>query len=48
MNGNRLPVSVTHYYNSCDSNKDELGMGYGWRTSLHQTLYKVRSATKSR
>ena len=41
MNGNRLPVSVTHYYNSCDSNKDEFGMGYGWRTSLHQTLHKV-------
>ena len=35
MNGNRLPVSVTHYYNSCDSDKDEFGMGYGWRTSLH-------------
>ena len=41
MNGNRLPVSVTHYYNSCDSDKDEFGMGYGWRTSLHQTLHKV-------
>ncbi len=48
MNGNRLPVSVTHYYNSCDSNEDEFGMGYGWRTSLHQTLYKVRSAMKLR
>ena len=41
MNGNRLPVSVTHYYNSCDSDKDEFGMGYGWWTSLHQTLHKV-------
>ena len=41
MNGNRLPVSVTRYYNSCDSDKDEFGMGYGWRTSLHQTLHKV-------
>lgn len=41
MNGNRLPVSVTHYYNSCDSDKDEFGMGYGWRTSLHRTLHKV-------
>ena len=41
MNGNRLPVSVTHYYNSCDSDKDEFGMGYGWRTSLHQMLHKV-------
>ena len=41
MNGNRLPVSIMHYYNSCDSDKDEFGMGYGWRTSLHQTLHKV-------
>ncbi len=41
MNGNRLPVSITHYYNFCDSDKDEFGMGYGWRTSLHQTLHKV-------
>ncbi len=41
MNGNRLPVSVTHYYNSCNCDKDEFGMGYGWRTSLHQTLHKV-------
>ena len=41
MNGNRLPVSITHYYNSCDSDKDEFGMDYGWRTSLHQTLHKV-------
>lgn len=41
MNGNRLPVSIAHYYNSCDSDKDEFGMGYGWRTSLHQTLHKV-------
>ena len=34
MNGNRLPVSITHYYNSCDSDKDEFGMDYGWRTSV--------------
>ena len=29
MNGNRLPVSVMHYYNSCDANKNEFGQGYG-------------------
>ena len=40
MNGNRMPVSVSHYYNSCDADKNEFGMGYGWRTSLHQTLHK--------
>lgn len=40
MDGNRMPVSITHYYNSCDADKDEFGMGYGWRTSVHQTLHK--------
>ena len=40
MDGNRMPVSITHYYNSCDADKDEFGLGYGWRTSVHQTLHK--------
>ncbi len=40
MNGNRMPVSITHYYNSCDADKNEFGLGMGWRTSLHQTLHK--------
>ena len=40
MNGLRMPVSITHYYNSCDADKNEFGLGYGWRTSLHQTLHK--------
>ena len=40
MDGNRMPVSVTHYYNSCNSDVDEFGLGYGWRTSVHQTLHK--------
>ncbi len=40
MNGQRMPVSVTHYYNSCDADKDPFGLGLGWRTSLHQTLHK--------
>lgn len=41
MNGNRMPVSVTHYYNSCDADRDEFGLGYGWRTNFHQTLHKA-------
>lgn len=40
MDGNRMPVSITHYYNSCNSDVDEFGLGYGWRTSVHQTLHK--------
>ncbi|MBR4081232.1 MAG: DNRLRE domain-containing protein, partial [Clostridia bacterium] len=40
MNGSRMPVSVTHYYNSCNSDVDEFGLGCGWRTSVHQTLHK--------
>ncbi|MBR3388723.1 MAG: hypothetical protein IKG84_10975, partial [Bacteroidales bacterium] len=40
MNGARMPVSVTHVYNSCDSSVDAFGCGYGWRTNFHQTLHK--------
>lgn len=41
-NGNLMPVSVTHYYNSCDADKNEFGLGYGWRTNMHQTLHMER------
>ena len=40
MDGGRLPVSIAHFYNSCNSDADEFGLGYGWRTSVHQTLHK--------
>ena len=40
MDGSRMPVSITHYYNSCNSDADEFGLGRGWRTSVHQTLHK--------
>ena len=40
MNGARMPVSVTHVYNSCDADKNEFYCGYGWRTNYHQTLHK--------
>ncbi|MBR2421971.1 MAG: RHS repeat protein, partial [Oscillospiraceae bacterium] len=42
MNGNLMPVSVTHFYNSCDADKNEFALGYGWRTSMHQTLHMER------
>ena len=40
MNGARMPVSVTHVYNSCDADKNDYYCGYGWRTNFHQTLHK--------
>ncbi len=40
MNGELLPVSVTHYYNACDSDRDDFSAGKGWRTSVHQTLHR--------
>ncbi len=46
MNGNRMPVSVTHVYNSCDADKNEFYLGYGWRTNLHQTLHKEYLSAK--
>ena len=39
MNGNLMPVSVTHTYNSCLSSGNEVGCGMGWRTSAHQSVY---------
>ena len=39
--GNRMPVSISHIYNSGDSGSNDYGLGYGWRTNYHQTLKKV-------
>ena len=39
-NGNLMPVSVTHYYNSCYSGLDPFGCGNGWKTNLQQCLHK--------
>ena len=36
--GSRMPVSVKHIYNSCQSLSDDFGCGLGWRTSLHQIV----------
>ena len=41
MNGNRMPVSIAHTYNSCLSSSNEVGCGMGWRTSAHQSMYKT-------
>ena len=40
MTGLRMPVSITHYYNSCDADRNDFYMGKGWKTNLHQTLHK--------
>ncbi len=39
--GNRMPVSISHVYNSNDSLKNEFGMGYGWRTNYNQRVYPM-------
>lgn len=42
MSGNRMPVSVSHYYNSCLSKYNSYNCGFGWKTDAHQ---KVTSRT---
>ncbi len=39
-NGNLMPVSCTHYYNSCYHDINAFGMGDGWKTNLQQTLHR--------
>ena len=36
--GSRMPVSVSHIYNSCLSDEDAAYCGLGWRLSLSQSL----------
>ena len=38
MTGNRNPVSVNHYYNSCRCGDNSYGSGYGWKTDAHQKI----------
>lgn len=38
MSGNRMPVSVNHYYNSCLSDSNAYNCGYGWKTDAHQKV----------
>ena len=43
--GSRMPVSVQHVYNSCQSLSDDFGCGLGWRTNLHQTIRTEKIAS---
>ena len=38
--GNRMPVSISHFYNLNDADNNIFGMGYGWRTNYNQRVYK--------
>ena len=38
--GSRMPVSLSHIYNSCLSDEDAAYCGLGWRLSLSQSLRK--------
>ena len=38
FDGNRMPVSINHVYNSNDAQTNQFGMGYGWRTNYNQTI----------
>ncbi len=38
MTGNRNPVSVNHYYNSCLSTANAYNCGFGWKTDAHQKV----------
>ena len=39
--GNRMPVSVSHVYNTNDSALNTYGLGYGWKSNYHQTIHQV-------
>ena len=39
-NGNLMPVSTVHYYNSCYHGVDPFALGYGWKLNLQQCLHK--------
>lgn len=38
--GSRMPVGLTHVYNSCLSASNPVGCGMGWRTTMHQFVNK--------
>ena len=37
--GNRMPVTISHVYNTNDSTENQFGMGNGWRTNFNQMVY---------
>ena len=38
--GQRMPVSISHFYNSCYRMINDFGCGYGWKMNIQQTLHK--------
>ena len=38
MNGNRMPLSLSHIFNSNDKNAPSIGYGNGWRLNLSQRI----------
>ena len=38
--GSRMPVSISHIYNSCYRNVTAFGAGKGWKMNVQQTLHK--------
>ena len=38
--GSRMPVSISHVYNSCYRNVTAFGAGAGWKMNIQQTLHK--------
>ena len=40
MNGNILPISISHVYNSCYYKKNPFGTGMGWTVSAQQYLHR--------
>ncbi|MEG0767361.1 MAG: DNRLRE domain-containing protein, partial [Clostridia bacterium] len=38
MTGNRVPISISHHYNSCLSANNAYNCGYGWKTTAHQKI----------
>lgn len=38
--GNRMPVSISHIYNSCYRNVTAFGAGAGWKMNVQQTLHR--------
>ncbi len=44
--GSRMPVGLTHVYNSCLSESNPVGCGMGWRTTMHQSVNKRTLSSK--
>ncbi|MHC1684281.1 MAG: DNRLRE domain-containing protein [Clostridiaceae bacterium] len=47
MSGNRMPVSITHVYNSNERAKNDFGLGQGFRLNLNQKVYASNIPGKS-